>query len=1291
MRESHSAEGAVWLSRYRECFARWARSGFADRDSLDEAVRALRSLLERCPERAAEVERIAAVACFASRRGQVPQAIASLAQCGLEAGAMAGTEERPGPAASILLLSLAEAELHAERRLDGLDALRRLERRLSRAKPGDALSGWSRGRMQALLAELHELGREEEQARAAYAAALHEIAPLLAEGAQREAFLQAWAGAMSEQSSGSGPRAPILDEVALLELRNLASTCAIGQARSLAAGGSMLERAAAAREALRTIESCGTPPDLSPFEMIPIIGALPPSEAQRFGSVLVATIEKQRRLLEKQEIPSGITSLEAIGMLQRGQQRQAELLKKQQTVFEVVALLGAAEAQHMAKEAPQAESSALEAIQRALQTRFGGLQVAAFGCGFEILAQRDQDEALPLMEAFLAALAATIRVDPAFFATPRLRALFDRPIARATAMVLEQLGDGDDALVRRRAAAMLDLLRRPEPPTPDALSPRDSATGGDQASVRAVLAAADSLGRIRVALRSHESTIALVSHTLDAEVVFLVLRSDDSPVERVVTGPDYSAASAVLERAAYVAIRSSAKKRGAAEAALAAAGRRAFESLPAALQQAMRNHRTILLAPDFRGRQDVVPFELMHDGEGYLGATRVLARYTSLAHMAASLDTRVRQPQRRRALVTAAPVVEGYDALDLAPREQQAIVASLTEHGFDAPMINPVRLSARFFTDRLAYVDVLHVSAHGESGADLEWLVLPDGQRLVVDDLLHDPQYRLPFVYLNTCNLGQTRYLGAGVSRGFAYTLAELGAPAVIAHTKPVSDAAALRLASAFYDQVADRDVGQALLEARRALDDAGESAAAWASAILIGDSGYRIVGDRKSPVIDLASDVLDVYFGVGVDDDRKIAAWQAAAMELAQRENPRIEAALELVRTMSELKGIDTQAEAEALGEAIAVADALHHLPARAMLRLVRANHADAQGTGVDATLLHEAIRYLAPLAAFEPQWGPLLGNARGKLAMQRASASGLEIRTQLPAGEEDDGSMRAIMEAMMGAQQAAEERYGRAAIREVETDVDDIVWNAVVMGHPNRFEDLRESVAFAEQVARKLADRGLLPPNTMRHAPLMLAGLLRYLWDSQNLNYLGQDAAEGQAGAVTALLEDIRANWVPPDGQEWSALVEAAPELIDEALGFIDGLSWEDVYKHLDPRMDALAEQLKAMLAGVQTAHPAALGGCAAYVCGVVMAKNTFSPLDGSVRESIGERLTKVYHELARANESQFFAYLTSGFQKVANRPLDELARWRMEPEGTSAMAKSQGAGKRPRATKTRKRRAE
>jgi hypothetical protein len=374
--------------------------------------------------------------------------------------------------------------------------------------------------------------------------------------------------------------------------------------------------------------------------------------------------------------------------------------------------------------------------------------------------------------------------------------------------------------------------------------------------------------------------------------------------------------------------------------------------------------------------------------------------------MASTLDTRVLSSPRWRALVTAAPVVEGYDRLDMAALEQEEIASTLEQHGFDVPAIDAERLSAGFYTERLAYVDVLHVSGHGESGADLEWLVLPGRRRLVVDDLLKSPQYRVPFVYLNTCNLGQTRYLGAGVSRGLAYSFAELGAPAVVAHTSPVSDSVALRLAIAFYDGIIERSVGEALLGARHALLNDGEAPWTWASTILLGDPDHSVVGKRTPDLRDLASDVLDAYMTVATSRSNQIAAMMAALEALRERENPRIEAALGVVRTLADVHDLRDPVQAAALDRAIGVSDALGHLPSRALLRFVKAVKAVDSETRNQVALFDDAIHYLSPLAAFEPAWNNVLRQAREKLAVERSSEKGLAIHSISPSSRSVTGS---------------------------------------------------------------------------------------------------------------------------------------------------------------------------------------------------------------------------------------------------------------------------------------------
>src|SRR5262249_27532289 len=145
-----------------------------------------------------------------------------------------------------------------------------------------------------------------------------------------------------------------------------------------------------------------------------------------------------------------------------------------------------------------------------------------------------------------------------------------------------------------------------------------------------------------------------------------------------------------------------------------------------------------------------------------------------------------------------------------------------------------------FFLERTSYIDVLHLAAHGQSVASIEYAVLPEGQRFSVDDLLARRQRSMPMAYLNTCQLGRTRYLGGGQARGLAYTLSELGSPAVVANTSDVLDEVSSEIATAFYEHAIDEAVGAALLAARKRLLEMNIHPALVARVILFGDPWYR-------------------------------------------------------------------------------------------------------------------------------------------------------------------------------------------------------------------------------------------------------------------------------------------------------------------------------------------------------------------------------------------------------------------------------------------------------------------
>ena len=95
----------------------------------------------------------------------------------------------------------------------------------------------------------------------------------------------------------------------------------------------------------------------------------------------------------------------------------------------------------------------------------------------------------------------------------------------------------------------------------------------------------------------------------------------------------------------------------------------------------------------------------------------------------------------------------------------------------------------------------------------------------------------------------------------------------------------------------------------------------------------------------------------------------------------------------------------------------------------------------------------------------------------------------------------------------------------------------------------------------------------------------------------------------------------------------------------------------------LESKAANLRKTLDNLKENDPDMLAAVAAYLAGTVIVKNTFSPLDGSVPESIGERMTKLYHAIDSDNDGRFFSYLTKGFESVRQEQESELERWRSE----------------------------
>jgi hypothetical protein len=305
------------------------------------------------------------------------------------------------------------------------------------------------------------------------------------------------------------------------------------------------------------------------------------------------------------------------------------------------------------------------------------------------------------------------------------------------------------------------------------------------------------------------------------------------------------------------------------------------------------------------------------------------------------------------------------------------------------------------------------------------------------------------------------------------------------------------------------------------------------------------------------------------------------------------------------------------------------------------------------------EAIQHLEPLKDAPGAWGNLLLDVRARLRRLELADKGLTVRHMGPQGDQPDEVLDTFMDVLLATQQQTEEEVGPVRLRPREDRLEDIAWNAVVVGHPNRFEDAAEASDFARLLTRKLIGRGHLPVAAEPYAPAMLAGLMWFLWSSQKTAYLEPELVEGQTGTVLAMLRDIGAAWSPPPSTAWHASVRQFARQTSDVLASLDREPWGSQHVKIAEQIPRLLKDAQDRLARIAADAPEALAGCAAFITGTLAVENRYSPLDGS--DDMYEALTNAVWSLNSDNEGRFMTYLWDGFETVRSREFDELARWR------------------------------
>ncbi|GJM21570.1 MAG: hypothetical protein DHS20C15_14850 [Planctomycetota bacterium] len=308
---------------------------------------------------------------------------------------------------------------------------------------------------------------------------------------------------------------------------------------------------------------------------------------------------------------------------------------------------------------------------------------------------------------------------------------------------------------------------------------------------------------------------------------------------------------------------------------LVAAGRAIYvDLLPAFLKEKLREARGKSLVLHLDRQLVGIPWELLHDGDDFLGRAHRIGRLVSTEGDGTPPLQRNMQPPLS-ALVVADPAGDLPGA-----RAEAAEVEAILE---EAPFCGGVtvltgKVGLRSFRDELARHDILHFAGHADPDplTGEAHLRLADGKLPV--SLIEQWRGRVDvpgLVFLNACasadaahqmswSGGQQAGRGGsdrgtgGRASGLASALLQAGVRHVVGTLWAVRDEVARRFATRFYRALSAGDsIGTAMAAGRDDVAAAwGEESLLWADHLLYGDPTWRVETPGNLTFADL--DVLD-------------------------------------------------------------------------------------------------------------------------------------------------------------------------------------------------------------------------------------------------------------------------------------------------------------------------------------------------------------------------------------------------------------------------------------------------
>ena len=1073
MSSRRRGSAASYHQQFQDAFVAWR---WPSPDTAPVSASALGQVLRQwAAERPEDAEHVQALAVGAAagcvRIGELDGA-ARVVKAGLEAsmlGAVTGVERLD----STTWLALLGARVAFE--LDDVPGARVLvDRAGETAEPKEhtgPLDSYLELHRRLIEARLAEAALEVKAAREGYVAAA-DLAASLTDGRQAKELLPRWSALLFGDVAEAQPEqaAPLLRD----ELAEAGLTAALGLARVSTGPGP-------ARDAVERCLGEGLPLGESVLALGGLLERLPAEEIDAAADRLAAAAAQVGE-------PLGPNWLLAVRALQVEAWTARGDLDRAQTAGELA---------HEVKPAHVDGLALMLGFASWARERYAAGDGDAGWAATEFLLRIRADTA-PQLAGSRLGLRARAAAEPA------LTAALDEAVAH--------IGGQSDSDTRRRTAALIDALRDAPPIVATQLDSGDSVE-------RAEWLAADRLGRLAYRAAQADGAgnlMVLVAQNVGNAVFFVAVGEDESdPV--VATAPSAAVHRALRDLAAGAERAVVTPDR---DDQLVELGRAAFDALAEPVRARMLRASTVVVVPDLGGGRDRTPFELLHDGEAFLGVSKVLCRCLSLSHALRVLEPPLVPPsQGRRALCAAVAAPPGLPALDYAATEVSLVQGALG-WGWNTESLLEGDAEPEVILELAPLADVLHLACHGDSAAGAEALVLGKGERLRALDIATRHRLR-GITYLNACSLGGGRYVGGGLSRGVAYAFARAGSPTVVANLLPVADRSAADLAEAFYTEARDHPVGEALRRARETLSGR-VGAALWSTTVLVGDPFRQLDGTRPLPPDETGR----LFDGEPEPPPERL---QAAATAVAGSPGDlRLAAAVELSTALAD-GGPRFEAAARVareLGHDVGEAHCLLSLAAEARESGDVAAHEQA---------LRRAIAALEPLRGV---WAVAYEAHRDALAELRSldtTYQPRELQTfRFESGLTVNDRSDPAVDGLIRMQEALDDHEsfwrGEPSLAVPDFDVTSLAHNAVVWGFVHRLYGTGAESAYALACAERLAWRGLLPEEAIPSQHRIWAGLLYFLWGKQHVTHLESWMLRAHTNVLELAVARVGQFWAPP-----------------------------------------------------------------------------------------------------------------------------------------------------------------